>query len=89
MPRLTRGVCRTIQAAVILAAIGGPALAAPSDQVVQCTAPCQAADGTTQPTGTFLNRIYADPATFNPGPGLTLIPDTGQAIYVPPSVPGG
>lgn len=51
--------------------------------VVTYAAPCVASDGTTQPAGTVVNRILADP-TFNPGMGLTLQPDTGQAIYSPP-----
>ena len=51
--------------------------------VVACAASCVAADGTTQPAGTVLNRIVADPG-FSPGTGLALAPDTGQAVYTPP-----
>ncbi len=54
--------------------------------VVTCTAPCAAPDGTTQPAGTVINRILADPS-FNPGPGLSIQPDTGQAVYAPPAAP--
>ena len=62
--------------------IATPAFA--GNYVVTCSGPCVASDGTTQPTGTVINRILADP-TFNPGAGLTLQPDTGQAIYAPPA----
>ena len=76
-------VNRSIFAAVALL-FSAPAFA--GNYVVTCTAPCVASDGTTQPAGTVLNRILADP-TFNPGPGLSLQPDTGQAVYVPPPAP--
>jgi hypothetical protein len=75
-----------IRAAFLLLAFCSAAHAAPGTYVVQCTASCVAIDGTTQPAGTALNRIVADPDTFNPGTGLTLVPDTGQAIYQPPVV---
>jgi len=52
--------------------------------VVQCSTPCTASDGTTQPAGTAVNRILADPG-FDPGPGLALAPDTGQSVYAPPA----
>ena len=64
--------------------ISAPAFA--GNYVVTCTTSCTALDGTTQPAGTVINRILADP-TFNPGPGLSLQPDTGQAVYVPPAKP--
>lgn len=67
--------------AVAFLLIAAPALA--GNYVVTCTGPCTASDGTTQPAGTVLNRILADPG-FDPGPGLALAPDTGQAVYAPP-----
>ncbi len=70
--------------AAIALLIASPAFA--GDYVVTCTAPCTAPDGTTQPAGTVINRILADP-TFDPGPGLSIQPDTGQAVYAPPPAP--
>ena len=64
--------------------LSAPAFA--GNYVVICTAPCVASDGTTQPPGTVINRILADP-TFDPGPGLSLQPDTAQAVYAPPPPP--
>jgi hypothetical protein len=64
-------------------ALLAPLCAHAANYVVVCATTCTAFDGTTQPAGTALNRIIADP-TFNPGPGLALIPDTGQSIYAPP-----
>jgi hypothetical protein len=61
------------------------ALASPGRYVVQCTAACTASDGTSQPAGTNIIRVLADPATFAPGAGLVLVPDTGQALYAPPA----
>jgi hypothetical protein len=53
--------------------------------VVVCTAPCTAPDGTTQPAGTAVNRIVADP-DFNPGDGLSLVADDGRPIYAPTTI---
>lgn len=50
--------------------------------VVVTTASWLAPDGTTQPAGTVVNRIIADPG-FNPGPGMELVADTGQVMYQP------
>lgn len=50
--------------------------------VIVCSSSCIASDGTTQPPGTILNRIVADPS-FDPGTGLTLQSDTGQVVYAP------
>jgi hypothetical protein len=61
-----------------LSLITTPALA--GNYVVTCTIPCIVSDGTTQPAGTVLNRIVAD-STFRPGAGLSIVPDTGQAVY--------
>ncbi len=68
----------------VLLLIAGPALA--GNYVVTCTAPCVASDGSTQPAGTVLNRIVADPG-LSPGTGLALAPDTGQLVYAPPPKP--
>ena len=76
-------VNRFIIAALTLL-ISAPAFA--GNYVVTCTAPCVAPGGSTQPAGTVINRILADP-TFSPGPGLSLKPDTGQAVYAPPPPP--
>ena len=63
-----------------------PARAQPARYVVQCTNPsgCVMPLGTA-PNGSALNRIMA-PAGFNPGSGLTLVADTGQILWTPPSV---
>jgi hypothetical protein len=76
-----------IRSALALAAflIASTAHAAPTRYLVVCTAPCTAPDGTTQPVGTALNRVLADPAQFNPGDGLSLVADDGRAIYAPPA----
>lgn len=67
-----------------LSLLATPAFA--GNYVLVCTAPCIASDGTTQPAGTVVNRIIADP-TFSPGAGLSLQADTGQAMYAPPAAP--
>ena len=67
---------------LLLLALAVPARAA-QQYVVTCSAPCLAPDGTTQPAGTALNRIVAS-AGFSPGAGLALVPDIGQALYLPP-----
>ncbi len=69
-----------ILALLLLLAV--PAYAAPSNFALVCTAPCIASDGTTQPAGTVLGKVLAE-ATWNPGPGKQIVPDTGQAAYVP------
>ena len=76
---------RTLAALLLLLAL--PAYAAPSNYALVCTAPCVASDGTTQPAGTVLGKVLANP-DWNPGAGKQIVPDTGQAVYVPiPSPP--
>lgn len=58
------------------------ASAAAANYLVVCSTPCVASDGTTQPTGTALNRVIADPA-FDPGAGFSLVVDDGRALYAP------
>ncbi|WP_298281295.1 hypothetical protein [Acidocella sp.] len=64
--------------------------AAPANYAIECTAPCVASDGTTQPAGTFLNTVVADPSNgWLPTDGagnsqdVKLVPDTRQPVYVP------
>ena len=78
-----------IQAVLLFLLLMAPAVAAPlSSWAVVCTAPCIASDGTTQPTGTTLMKIWWDGVAFWPPPPNTqVVPDTGQTVYVPPSSP--
>lgn len=65
-----------------------PSFAAPASWAVVCTTPCVASDGTTQPVGTVLQKVWWDPATPWKLPANTqVVPDTGQAVYTPPPPP--
>ncbi len=52
--------------------------------VTVCAKPCVAPDGTTQPAGTALARVMANPG-WNPGANMVLVPDTGQNLYRVPA----
>jgi hypothetical protein len=69
--------------------LGGAALAAqPSSWAVVCTAACQAPDGTTQPAGTTVQKIWWNGVSVWPAPPNSRVtPDTGQAVYVAPTAP--
>lgn len=63
-----------------------PAQAAVQVYALQCSAPCVASDGTTQPAGTILPGMLTrwDGVTpWTPPPGFTAVVYTGQGIYQP------
>lgn len=72
---------------ILFILIASPSFAA--SYVVQCNnvSGCLAPDGTTQPNGTYLNRIVVAPADIASGvaapqSGTLWVPDTGQQIYI-------
>ena len=74
---------RKLLLGLALLALAIPAKAAP--YVLQCALAqgCVAADGTTQPQGTYLAQISWDGvSTYQPA-GLNVVAYTGQTIYVP------
>ena len=76
---------------LLLALLAAPAqAAAPSSWAVVCTASCTAPDGTTQPAGTVLGKIWWDGAAAYPpcsAATTACVADTGQAVYAPPAPP--
>lgn len=66
-----------------LLVLGLSASAHAGTYVLQCTAPCVASDSTSQPAGTYLQKIEWDGVTpYNP-PGFAVLPYTNQTIYQP------
>ena len=73
---------------ILFALLISPAYAAqPSSWAVICTAPCIAQDGTTQPAGTVVQKIWWDGVSnWTPPANAQVVPDTGQTLYTPPPV---
>ena len=53
---------------------------------VVCTTPCVVSNGSTQPAGTIVNKVIADPG-WTPGPGLSLAPLSTTPIWSLPAPP--
>lgn len=64
-----------------------PAYAAQSSSwAVVCTASCTALDGTSQPAGTTIEKIWWDGVSnWSPPANTQVVPYTGQTVYTPPS----
>lgn len=60
-----------------------PAVAAsPSNWAIVCTATCTAPDGTSQPAGTMIGKIWWDGVTaWTPPPNTNAVAFTGQTLY--------